>query len=68
MVCDREELFIQVTRLDDLPAPGVWSVAVHNPTDRSIVTRCRMGFELPGLALEEREHTLAAGAELALID
>ena len=68
VVCDRDELFIQVTRLDDLPAPGSWSVTLNNPTEREIVTRCRVAFEVPGLALETREYSIPAGAELALID
>jgi hypothetical protein len=66
VVCDRRELFVEVTRLDDEPAPGRWSVTVHNPTERSIETRCSLAFAAPGLAIFEGTLRIEPGAERSL--
>jgi hypothetical protein len=66
VVCDREELFIQVTRRDDRRGHASWHVSVNNPTDREIRATFRTAIDIPGLDLSPRTMTVPPGAYLIL--
>jgi len=66
VVCDRDELFIQVTRRDDRGGPASWHVSVNNPTDQEIRATFRTAIDIPGLDLSPRTMTVPPGAYLFL--
>ncbi|HXV76135.1 MAG TPA: hypothetical protein VD788_07425 [Candidatus Polarisedimenticolaceae bacterium] len=66
VVCDRRELFIQVTLARDRPAPGAWHVSINNPLHQPVRTTVRVVMPMVGLAAGEREVVVPAGGYLVL--
>ncbi len=58
-----QELFIQVTRINDGDdkTPPTWHVSVNNPGDKRVRTKLRQVMELPGLNFKTKTLTLAPG-------
>ncbi|MBI2298733.1 MAG: hypothetical protein HYU66_07255 [Armatimonadetes bacterium] len=60
VVCDTQELVIEVTHLSDKPQR--WHIAVNNPADRPLKTVLRKNLDLPGLGFADTPVELPAGA------
>jgi hypothetical protein len=66
VVCDHEDVFIQVTRLDAGTSPSSWHVSANNPTDQELRVTFRSNLGLPGLLREAMTVTLAPGGYVVL--
>jgi hypothetical protein len=66
VVCDREELFVQVTRRDDRGTASSWHVSVNNPTERVVTAKFRTAMQLEGITLPVEAVTIPAGGYVVL--
>ena len=66
VVCDRGELFIQVTPKDGRGERDSWHVSVNNPTDLEIRAVFRRAMPLAGLEIDERAVVVPAGGYVVL--
>ena len=60
-----EELFIQVTHVDE--SPQVWHVEINNPTDKALTVTFHASMDLPGMAAPSTSPvTIAPGGLVVL--
>jgi len=66
VVCDRKDLFVQVTARDSAGKPESWHVAVNNPTEATITATLRQAMPLPGLLRGPVTIEVPPGARVVL--
>ena len=66
IVCDNNDLFIEVMPLVDKAGKYTWHIAVNNPTDQSISARFRQAMKRPGPKFPDQQHVIPAGGDMIL--
>jgi len=68
IVCDRRELFIQVTQKNLGQGRSGWHVSVNNPTDAPVTATFQQAMRVPGLEFPTQKHTIPAGGHVVLAE
>ena len=66
VVCNEQDLFIEVMPRSGPDGGYVWHVAVNNPTDQEVTATFQVGMDLPGLDFGKQQHAIPSGAHVVL--
>jgi len=66
VVCDQQDLILEVMPRMDKKGNYLWRVAVNNPTDKAVTAVFRQALQAPGLNFAQQQRTVPAGGYVIL--